>query len=139
MPHDPKPTLVSTHPHFVSSLINIILREFRTVRKFSELADIENTRLYAFLREDERGAIPRLHTVTKLMRAVRKHAPDRFDELMEAYRRDIEAGLDNGTKGQAAASEAFKGITEQQLDLVFRKHGWTLPRPSVAKRFRILD
>ena len=135
----PKPTLLSTHPLFTTALIEIILDEFRSVRKFSALAGIENSRLYAFLREGEKGAVPRLHTVTTLLRTVRKHAPHRFESLMEALRSDIESDPEPSAEKQFSETERNFVFTDEELARIWQKTGWTIPRPSIAKRFKMIE
>jgi len=126
----PKLTLASTHPRFTSTLVNILLSEFKTIRRFAELARIHPTYFYAFLRDGKGGVIPRLHTVTNLMKTVKEHAPHRFETLMEALRVDIEAGEDSEVLESA---DRLKRVTAE----AWRRNGWGLPRPSIAKRFQL--
>lgn len=134
-----KPTLLSTHPLFTAALVEIILREFRTLRKFAELAGIENTRLYAFLREGNKGAAPRLHTATNLIRTVRKHAPHRYESLMEALRADIEAEPEPLAEDILPQTERNFVFTDEELARIWQNAGWAIPRPSIAKRFQMIE
>jgi len=134
-----KPTLLSTHPLFTAALVEIILREFKTLRKFAELAGIENTRLYAFLREGSKGAAPRIHTATNLIRTVKKHAPHRYESLMEALRGDIESDPEPPAEEQLPETERNFVFTSEELARIWQKAGWTIPRPSIAKRFQMIE
>lgn len=127
----PKLTLLSTHPRFTSTLVDILLTEFKTIRRFAELARIYPTYFYTFLRDGKGGVVPRLHTVTNLMKTVKDHAPHRFESLMDALRADIEAGEDSEVL-ERDDQRKTRVIAEAQ-----RRNGWSLPRPSLGQRFLV--
>lgn len=135
-----KSTLLATHPRFTSTLANIILTEFRSIRIFAELAGVHPTYFYTYLRDEKKGVIPRFDVATNLMRTVKKHAPNRFESLMEALRRDIETDLGSTAESlppKRGQLPPICGFTEEELELIFLRAGWKIPRPSIARRFRV--
>ena len=128
--NSPKPTLFTTHPRFTSTLTNILLTEFKTVRRFAKLAGMHPTYFYTYLRDGKGGVVPRFDAATNLMRTVKEHAPHRFKALWESLRADVEADLESD---RLDAVDPFK---TKEMTQGWLKNGAVLPRPSLAKRFQ---